>query len=200
MRLSRIKKLAEAGDFLVAWLGDPESDWGYGPDSQQQATDLVLALVALRERVIKGTSVAQAEQEIAAINEMLERYPYVLRLGQVSRGGAFSFYERISPGGLIEIIFRLARAGVLDRLRKCARCSEWFFARTPKGVFCKNSCRQAAFRAKPESVEENKNYQSKYFREQLSVNKKYYREGLSPAEVREVLKKRRQEKRHAKRR
>src|SRR5678810_547597 len=95
MRRSKKRELAEAGAFLAAWLGDPESNWGYGPDSQQQAAALVLELVALREKVIKGTSVAQAEQEIAVINEMLARYPYVLQLGRVSR--ACLLYTSPSP-------------------------------------------------------------------------------------------------------
>ena len=168
MRRSRTKSLADSGDFVAGWLSDPESDWGYGRESQQQAADLVLALVTLREKVLKGIKADQTEQEIAVINDMLARYPYVLRLGKVSRGGAFEFYERISPGGLIDIIFRLARAGVLDRLRQCAHCGKWFFARNPRGIFHDTKCRQAAHHSSAEYREKNREYQRTYYRDVLS--------------------------------
>jgi hypothetical protein len=158
------KSLREEGKFLAAWLGDPESDWGYGPSSQQQAADLVLGLVTLREKVSAGIKRAQAEQEIAAINDMLERYPYVLRLGKVSRNG-FHFYEDIRPGGLIDIIFRLARAGVLDRLRRCAQCGKWCFTR---GTSCSTPCRQKRYRDKPETKEKTRLTARTYYRDILS--------------------------------
>ena len=98
MHPSTKQSLADSGDFVAGWLNDPESDWGYGPDSQQQAADLVLALITLREKVLKGVKVAQGEQDISAINDMLARYPYVLRLGKVSRDGGFDFYVKHKPG------------------------------------------------------------------------------------------------------
>lgn len=176
------KTLADSGDFLAGWLGDPGSDWGYGPDSQQQAADLVLALIALREKVLKGVKVAQAVQEIAAINDMLARYTYVLRLGKVSSSGEFHFYERISPGGLIEIIFRLARAGRLDRVRKCVRCGKWFFARNTKKLHHSTDCQQKKYRSTPKFKKHAREYQQTYYHDVLSPRtaKQSWRRKMQP--------------------
>jgi hypothetical protein len=94
-----------------------------------------------------------------------------------------------STPSLMFNLIQLARAQLLDRLRKCAHCGIWFFAKKPWARCHNEQCRKAVTRSKPGFQEDNKEYQRLYFRDKLSVNQELYRKGYSPSEVR-ALKKR----------
>ena len=86
-------------------------------------------------------------------------------------------------------LIELARAGRLDRLRKCETCDLWFFSGTPWGKCCKGGkCRKVKHRSKPESKKKNKIRGREYYRSTLSPYQDLYQKGLSPAEIRELHK------------
>jgi hypothetical protein len=107
------------------------------------------------------------------------------------REGTPVFFDRPSAGKTTNLftLIELARLQLLDRLRKCAHCGIWFFATKPWAIFHDTLCRKAAARSEPGFQERHRKYQGNYFRKKLSVNQKYYKAGLSPAQVR-ALKKR----------
>jgi len=103
-----------------------------------------------------------------------------------------------SMADLMFSIIQLARAGLLDRLRKCAGCGIWFFARKPWAKFHSDACKKKTHRSTPEFKQKNKVDQRNYYRKTLSPYQRYYKKGLSPIEVRELL--RSKEKKRGKKR
>jgi hypothetical protein len=151
---------------------------------------------------------AARDEQIQQFNALLRPHTWHLELvGWTNEDGravpAFvdmPTWERGNEATTMSMLVKLARAGLLGRLRKCERCSKWFFSRQPWGKFCGAACRKKHAHSTDDFKEQNRVYQGDHYRKFYSPNKKYYRKGWSPAEVREMLKKRRQEKHHAKRR
>jgi hypothetical protein len=81
---------------------------------------------------------------------------------------------------------KLAKAGSINRLRRCARCGAWFFAGKPWAKFHSRGCKKAAELTARQTEKFNK-YQSDYYRKWLSQNSDLYEKGYSPAEVRQLL-------------
>jgi hypothetical protein len=208
-RRSKVKALpgpnpAHSGEFLAGWLNS--DGWSYPVEAQQRLKSLLLELSGVREKA--GTGMEIGEAELGPVNKLLKEYPWVLQLRSAhpSRTAKRSFLFFVNrPAGpmeqghtWLEMILALMSSGLLDRLRTCANCGCWFYARLPKAKFHSIPCRQAHFRSTPEFQEKNKKYQGNYFRQELSVNKKYYREGLSRDEVRALKRKAKQRGKYGK--
>jgi hypothetical protein len=123
--------------------------------------------------------------------------------GFIERNGKAvpSFIELPSEGSEAGKMFRLiqlARAGLIDRLKKCAWCGIWFFARKSWAECHSKACYKAKTRSTEEFRERNRVDQVKYYRQKLSPYQRYYKKGLSPSEVRHLL--RSKEKNNAKKR
>lgn len=142
---------------------------------------------------------SEMDQRRRSFNALLEPHTWCLYLAGWNKKGTPVFVDMPTldgSGDWMLCLIRLARAHLVDRLRKCAQCGVWFFALTPWAQYCSTPCRKTHFRSNPEFQKRNTKYQRNYFRKQCSVNKDHYRKGLSPAEVRELKK----GKRHAKKR
>jgi hypothetical protein len=141
---------------------------------------------------------AEDEEKLNRFNALLLPHTWSLELvgwNNNNKGGRavpvfVDMPNLASNATYMSMLIQLARAGLLDRLRKCAGCGKWFFARKPWGEFCSTACRKEKFRSTPEYQQENREFQRDYFRKKLSVNQKYYQKGLSPSEIRELRKKR----------
>jgi hypothetical protein len=135
---------------------------------------------------------AEREKKLEQFNALLRPHTWELQLVGWSDKGTPVFCDLPSSGTGAEmfILIQLARAQLLDRLRKCAKCGTWFFARRPRAKFCSTSCRKAEFRSTEEFQKQNEKYQKKYYRNKLSPNQEYYQKGLEPAEIRELKRKR----------
>jgi hypothetical protein len=92
----------------------------------------------------------------------------------------------VGVGTFIPELLEIVRAGHIDRLRKCGKCEDWFFSLKTWGKFCSSACKMASKRAKPGFTERNRVDQRNHYRKRLSPNKRLYRQGLSPEQVREL--------------
>jgi len=56
--------------------------------------------------------------------------------------------RKLSPfeASALHMVLAFASAGKLKRLRKCADCSKWMYARFPHQRFCSMSCQQSNYR------------------------------------------------------
>jgi hypothetical protein len=142
------------------------------------------------EEITRGR--AEQDEKLRQFNALLEPHTWHLYLvGWNGEGGKAApvFVDMPTLGTQADLMFRLiqiARAGLINRLRICAGCGIWFFARKPWGKFHSDACKKATNRSTPEFKEANKNFQRKYYREKLSPYQRHYKRGLSPADVREL--------------
>jgi hypothetical protein len=61
-------------------------------------------------------------------------------------------------------VLSVAARGSLNRIRTCARCERWFFARVSHQNFCSDKCRLQHFAEKPEFKEKRRRYMAEYRR------------------------------------
>ena len=74
----------------------------------------------------------------------------------------------------LDMIFDLARAGLLNRLRRCSHCRNWLYAKSKVQIFCSTKCQQRHFTA----TEAFKAHRREYMR------RWYYQEQLAPKATR----------------
>jgi hypothetical protein len=166
---------------------------------------IVLQLRALSEEVVQNWaavkpratfSVAaheESEEKLRQFNSLLEPHTWQIRLvGFNEKNGRAVpvFVELPTLGTEANLMFRLvqlARAGRLHLLRRCAWCGIWFFARKRWAECHDKACSRARIRSMPEFKEKNREFQRKYYRNTLSPYQRHYGKGLSPAEVRNLL-------------
>jgi hypothetical protein len=164
------KDAAHDGEFVAAWLNSADG-WGYSRESQERLKSLVMQLNAMSEKALHGKNIEK--DELNAINVELERFPWVVRLAGFQPSGAPVFFQKAltSKKGhtWLEMIIQIVLAGLLDRLRRCAHCGSWFFAKKPKGIYCSTRCRQARFRSTPEYKTMNREYQRKHYQRWHSI-------------------------------
>lgn len=158
-------EIANDGEFLAGWLNSDDG-WGYSSESQQHTKELVLQLASLRDSTAKRMKLGDGEKD--SINAALARYPSVLRLVKISRTGVpvFMDWQAAPEEGQTwaAMVINLARAGHLDRLRRCVNCRAWLFAkRNTRAVYCSTPCRQKIWRANPENKEKNREYQRDHY-------------------------------------
>jgi hypothetical protein len=66
----------------------------------------------------------------------------------------------------IHNIVRLGELGLFFRLRQCAFCDAWFYARLSHQLYCSARCRAKHFRSGPKWRELRRNYMRKYRKQQ----------------------------------
>jgi ribosomal protein S27AE len=62
-------------------------------------------------------------------------------------------------------VLRISQEGVLDRVKKCPRCGNWFFARFKHQRFCKRECQQKHFRESPAWKAHRNQWARNYYKE-----------------------------------
>jgi hypothetical protein len=176
-------------DNLIDELNDPQH---LERESIARLKETLLALTELRRKARRGEPIQP--DELQPVNATLARHQWVT---QVEILGDDLRYKNIlvSPGAGAEVeesylrtVITLAQNGMLDRIRRCDECSEWFYARRrhydkAAGSFCSTKHQQKFWRHKPEVKEQRRKYQ-----------KKYYRDFLSPATRRSQRGKKKREK------
>lgn len=172
-----LKDVAKNGEFLAAWLNECErmggDTWGYDAEICKRTISLLERIQELRT----GGKEPVDQGQIAAIDELLGHYPWVLRASVAIRGNSrtLSFYQFPAPGAehqgqtWLKYIVQLMGAGVLDRLRRCCHCRKWFYANRPKKRYCSKAHYLAHYRAIPEHKKENRKYQHKYYKDHFSA-------------------------------
>jgi hypothetical protein len=69
---------------------------------------------------------------------------------------------------VVQNLLELAELGVLEGLRQCAKCSDWYFAKVRSQRFCTMQCQQSAFRSESEFREHRRKYMAEYRRKFLN--------------------------------
>jgi hypothetical protein len=65
-------------------------------------------------------------------------------------------------------ILQLAQNGAIHRVRECADCGKWFFARFSHARFCSVACQQRNYRRSPEWRDHRNEYMRAYYKQNLS--------------------------------
>ena len=131
------------------------------------------------------------EADLNVVDKKVARVPQqtIARLGQLNRALArytFKAYfpdpprffltwrfpgrEKVIPSEhrAILSLLRLLELRLLHRLKSCAHCSTWFFARYKHSKFCKNStistCQQKYYASSAEFKDERRTYMREYRR------------------------------------
>jgi hypothetical protein len=74
----------------------------------------------------------------------------------------------IGKFGPLDMIFDLARAGQLNRLRHCNHCRNWLYARSRHQIFCSTRCQQKQFTATEAFKAHRRQYMRDRYRQQFS--------------------------------
>lgn len=113
-------------------------------------------IVDILERLqqLEKIGASDMDQPLEELNRDLKRYqfrPWVLphydQNWHTARWGVIWCSGRpgrdpMQAGEALDTIFDLARAGQLSRLRRCAHCTNWLFARSRHQIFCSTKCQQ----------------------------------------------------------
>jgi hypothetical protein len=167
------KGMAWRGRHLAEWLNS-ENSWGSSEESKQRTLSFILQLASLRENARKGVKLEKKEKD--SINAALRRYPWVLQLQGVTSAGVPGFAEDESEGDEAQTYAKMAidltRANLLARLRKCAHCQLWFFAKRPEGEYCSRNCYLANYRTTEKFKALNRKHQRQFYERHYSANRK----------------------------
>lgn len=111
-------------------------------------------------------------KETAFINATLRRYAWTVQLSSFGLEGRpiFTDHPTDAPEGCASIrsVIDLAKAGLLDRLRRCAYCRLWFFGIQSNAAYCSAPCRQQKYRSKPKVKARTRKYAREYYRNWIS--------------------------------
>lgn len=69
---------------------------------------------------------------------------------------------QLNDGMALQTILDLFRAGYGNRLRRCSRCSEWFYAKVAHQSFCSIKCQQKLYAQSPKWKEKRRKYMQRY--------------------------------------
>ena len=153
----------DAVDWLNGEVKVPAGGTEIPPPTPQQRVSRVLELLR-RTHPQRGTGlfgVAADTSDIQELNELLERYPTVLRWSDstflgLPVGLMRSALPNLDPwigreSRVVTALVELATSRMLHKLRAC-ECGRRFFARRQKDANCSEACRKKKYRSKPESL------------------------------------------------
>ena len=107
------------------------------------------------------------------LRNALSTYRWSVRLGRTSEGlhavhqMADKYAAGMSDGDRWEyttigfLLDSLPRLGERPRIRRCADCNQWFFAKNGKRVFCGDNCKQHNYDSDPEERVKKREYMRK---------------------------------------
>jgi len=70
---------------------------------------------------------------------------------------------RMIPSEALELILKLTQIGYLTRLRRCARCHKWLYARFRHQAFCSTKCQQKQYTDTEEFKAKRRVYMRRYY-------------------------------------
>lgn len=122
-------------------------------------------------------------KKTALLERELARYRFIPRAEVIVGGGGGSSSEwnawwrwsnkkyekhlRMTPGEALQMILKLTQIGNLTRVRHCARCQKWLYARFRHQVFCSVACQQKNYRQTDEFRDHRRRYMRKRYHEQI---------------------------------
>jgi hypothetical protein len=166
-------------DQLVLWLQTNEFPKGKRRVTEKDRTpefrrmSRLLALLKEAQKLRGQEAKPNKAEQIARTpllreaNQLLRRYSYGLRMGdlletrlvEVKPPAVFPSEERAAMH-----MVRLSELGLLERVRPCAWCTSWFFARFRHQNYCKRQCQQKAYAVSPKWQKHRREYMQNYRR------------------------------------
>ncbi len=120
----------------------------------------------------------EIEERKASINLRLRRYrfaPMVHRSGDTQWAVIWQLQFRskrqvkikegvfeINDGLALQRVLDLARAGYLNRLRRCSNCTKWLFANFRHQNYCSQGCQQKHYSQSPDWKRKRRDYMRRY--------------------------------------
>jgi len=81
-----------------------------------------------------------------------------------SSGARSPYPFKFNDPQAMQLIFDLAVAGYLNRVRRCGHCQRWFYAKLRTQKFCSFKCQQKDYTQSPEWKEHRRRYMREYYR------------------------------------
>jgi hypothetical protein len=75
---------------------------------------------------------------------------------------------RMRPSEALELILKLTQVGDLTRLRRCAYCQKWLFARFRHQTFCSAKCQQTKYTQSDSWKAHRRAYMRRYYQKNFS--------------------------------
>lgn len=117
-------------------------------------------------------------KQMALLNRELMKYPSTFR-AEVVRGGSGGADKwvtwrrdtsekgeerlRMVASEALEVILRLTQIGYLDRLRHCAHCNTWLYAKFRHQTFCSVACQQKKYTQTDQWRAHRREYMREYY-------------------------------------
>jgi len=119
-------------------------------------------------------------QLLRRLNGILNLYVSAPQILAINGDGIWMRSRRQTPESrmeeaMISKMIDLAQSGKLHRLRTCALCARWFFAKQPNQTCCTKSCGQNLIdlddsKREARNARRRKNYRTEDFREDIQAN------------------------------
>lgn len=75
---------------------------------------------------------------------------------------------QLDDGRALQLILDLAKAGYLNRLRRCSHCRSWLYAKFRHQNFCSTKCQQKHYTQSEEWKDHRRKYMRRYYQTNLS--------------------------------
>jgi hypothetical protein len=146
--------------------------------------ELLTLLGGFHRRAVSGESIHG--EELVPLNALLSRYTWFRQVLINSEGGLYWQNEPVlqwvghrskSAAHLkeqydVDAVINLINADMLDLIRRCDYCHNWYLAKRhqwrPSGSFCSQNHQVSMWRSKPENQKKRTDWQRKYYRTILS--------------------------------
>jgi hypothetical protein len=187
LKKQAMKQVTEgAAQALCEFLNHPDSLNDDGRAELRKIESLLRTLIELRRRDENGELLLHSDPQMVAVNEILAGYKWVTKLTHAGAGFLYftrktaapiqqhvshEEFQRYNESGVwqahtfSDLIVSLSEDSLLDRVRPCGYCGQWFFG---TGIYHSQKCKQAAYRSKPEVKKRANEYQKKYYKDVLS--------------------------------
>lgn len=158
---------------LVSPKGYPPIETPDGPKPQQVLNyGLPESVKAPIIQLIEAINGGPPSDSLEALNERLQDLQIIPRLRRASggrcvadwipnlrtQGGAFDAWVPYST----LVVWNLAGAGILWKVRRCAQCGRWYLARRKDQQFCRLACRQKNYISSEHGRKKRTAYMRKY--------------------------------------
>lgn len=78
----------------------------------------------------------------------------------------------LGEGEALDLVLELARAGYLNRLRRCTQCERWLYAKCRHQNFCSMKCQQKRYTRSEKFRAHRRQYMRDYYRRTYSATRK----------------------------